>query len=97
MGNVDRPQMITSYSYFGSWQQLPYDHSFVLSEESPSYVYNVSYPGFGISSLQTNDTSVHVVVWYQDQVIFNATDIQEITDFDVKSICVSVRNSSTGY
>lgn len=73
-----------SYSYIGSPEKLTDNQSITLSEESPSYVYNVSYPDFGISYLQTNDTSVNIVVWHQDQVFFNVTNIQEIIDFDIE-------------
>ncbi len=76
--------LMPSYSYIGSPQKLPYTHSFILSEESPSYEYNISSPDFGISSLHTNNTSVNIVVWHQDQVVFNVTNVQEIIDFDIE-------------
>jgi len=60
---------------------LPDNHSFTLSEESPSYVYDFHGSDFGISSLQTNDTPVSIVIRHQDQVVFNATNIQEISDY----------------
>ncbi len=81
---ISSSSIMPTYSYFGPRQQVPSSHSFVLSEASPTFVYNVSYPDFGISSLLTNQSPVHIVVWYQDQVIFNVTDVQEITDFDIE-------------
>ncbi len=76
--------IIPGYYYFGSPQKLPHDHSFILSEESPSYVYNFYGSDFGISSLQTNDTPVSIVIRHQDQVVFNATNIQEISDYAIE-------------
>jgi hypothetical protein len=76
--------IVPGYYYFGPPQKVPEHYSFTLSEESPSYVYNVPGAEFGISSLKTNDTLVGIVIWHQDQVIFNATDIQEISDYDIE-------------
>jgi len=76
--------IMPGYQYWGS-HKLPHDHSFILSEESPSYVYNNIYgEDFGISSLQTNDTPVSIVIRHQDQVVFNATNIQEISDYAIE-------------
>jgi hypothetical protein len=76
--------IVPGYYYFGSLQKLPHDHSFILSEESPSYVYNFYGSDFGISSLQTNDTPVSIIIRHQDQVVFNATNIQEISDYAIE-------------
>ena len=76
--------IVPGYYYFGPPQKLTEDFSFTLSEVSPSYVYNVPGADFGVSSLQTNNTPVSIVIWHQDQVIFIAIDIQEISDYDIE-------------
>ena len=76
--------IMPGYHYVGSPQKLHLVHSFILSEESPSYVYNIYGDDFGISSLLTNDTPVSIVVRHQDQVVFNATNIQEISDYAIE-------------
>jgi len=76
--------ILPGYYYEGSPQKIPQEHSFILSTESPSYEYNMYGSNSGIASLLTNDTPVSIIIRYQDQAIFNATDIQEISDFDIE-------------
>lgn len=76
--------ILPGYSYIGSPQKLPCEHSFILSEESPFYEYSIYGSDFGIASLLTNGTPVSIVIRHQDQVVFNATNIQEISDYGIE-------------
>jgi len=78
------PFFIVPGYIYGSPQKLPSNHSFILSEESPSYVHDIYGSAFGISSLQTNDTPVHMVIRHQDQVVFNATNIHKISNYEIE-------------
>lgn len=76
--------IVPGYHYYGSPQKIADNHSFILSEESPSHNITIYGPQIGISSLETNDTPVSIIIRHQDQVVFNATNIQEISDYDIE-------------
>ncbi len=76
--------IMPSFHFSGIPMMVTNDRSFTLSEDSPTYTYNIYAPIIGISSLQTNDTPVHIVVRDQNQVIFNATNIKGISDYYIE-------------
>ncbi len=76
--------LMPSFHFSGNPMMVTNDHSFTLSEDSPTYTYRISAPMIGISSLQTNDSPVNIVVRDQNQVIFNATNIKVISDYYIE-------------
>ena len=76
--------LMPSFHYSGTPAMLTNDHSFTLSEDSPTYTYNISAPMIGISFLQTNDTPVNIVVRDQNLVIFNTTNIKALSDYYIE-------------
>ncbi|TFG26502.1 hypothetical protein EU528_14310 [Candidatus Thorarchaeota archaeon] len=63
---------------------FPENHTFTLSEESPTYSFNISLFQVGISTLQTNNTPVSIVVRNQHEVIFNVTNIRALSDYYIE-------------
>lgn len=63
---------------------LPENHTFTLSEESSNYSINIYHPQVGISALQTNNTPVGIVVRNQNEVLFNATNIKDLSDYYIE-------------
>lgn len=63
---------------------LSEDHTFTLSADSPTSSINIYGPQVGISSLQTNNTPVGIVVRNQNEILFNATNIRTLSDYYIE-------------
>lgn len=73
-----------SYHYSGTLHMLPENHTFILSAESPTSSINIYGSQVGISSLQTNNTPVSIVVRNQDEILFNASNIKALSDYYIE-------------